>query len=509
MHLLSASQVTLFQECPRKWAWKHVAKIQTPQHPSAALGDEVEKEQLVPYLRDGRPFDFSRESESGYIAASALEHLPQPKTPGLEFQKKFVIPSPTWVDGKHIGFGFIGYKDFCHEDSQILPNMPAFESVIPVVGDFKITSNVKLYAKTETVLRTDVQANMYAFATMYETRVKAVDLYWVTMQTQGARRSKRAHLRVFQPDVAEQFLKINEVGKTIFNIRQQANGVDPQQYPLSLPKNLAMCEEFKGCPHKDRCCLTPAERAEAMALAYERREAWRARMAREGTEEEPVMSNVVGGPDTLSLLAALKAKQDGGVVPPAALPTPAPPPVATATTTVVIAPDLPPALPINPPESALPPAPPVGVAAQSAEEAPKRGPGRPKGAKNVAKDAPAATPEATAAPVAVPTPTPAPASPSGRPIGTLYLDCYPIDGTIPTQAERLFSTVQQRIQKSHNVPDYRLIDFKGAGVFATALGETVDQLVPGDVVLDTRTPEGAIAKSVLVFRADRVVQGIR
>jgi hypothetical protein len=157
----------------------------------------------------------------------------------------------------------------------------------------------------------------------------------------------------------------------------------------------------------------------------------------------------------------------------------------------------PPALGINPPESKLPPAPAVGVVAVAApapapaEATAKRGPGRPRKSPGSEAETPPESP-----------------STQGKPIGTLYLDCYPV-GSVATQAEALFLVTQANITKSHNVPDYRLIDFKGAGIFAATLGEVVDRHAWGDVVLDTRTPEGAIAKSVLVFRAERVVQGLR
>lgn len=523
MLLISASQVTLYRECARKWAWKHIAKIETPQHPAAALGDEVEKGQLVPYLRDGRPFDFTK--PSGYIANSGLEYLPEPKTPGLQFQHKFVIPSPTWSTGpggerEHIGFGYIGYKDFTHADSKILPNIPSFEGgAVPLVGDFKTTSNVKEYAKTEETLRTDVQANLYAFDAMYQTGSRVIDLVWITMQTGEVRRAVRAHYRAHASDVAEQFVRINETATEIHQIRKKSQAPSAPgaaAYPLTLPKNLSMCEEFKGCPYIEHCQLSATERAEAHALAEEKRRQWRLR------KEKKTVSNTPNA--TIALLAGLRNRQPSGAAPPVAPTAPTAPAspelaqhIAENPRAAFLVAGIP-ALPINPPESALPPAPPVGVTPTApvgvtptspvntapAEET-KRGPGRPKGSKNVPKEPPKEAPPPDAAPVV---PTPAAASTPAKPISTLYIDCYPVGASV-VQAESFFDVVRMRVQEKHGVPDYRLIDFKGAGIFAATLGDVVDVMPVGDVVLDTRTPEGALAKSVLVFRAAHVVQGLR
>src|SRR5262249_11657577 len=127
---------------------------------------------------------------------------------------------------------------------------------------------------------------------------------------------------------------------------------------------------------------------------------------------------------------------------------------------------LPEPLPINPPESALPP-PPVETVADAEVEKPKRGTTRAKSSKSTPKDP---------APPEVQTQAPAPVA--RTPIRTLYLDCYPLAENV-VHAETLFLTAQERIQRDHGVPDYRLIDFKGAGIFASTLGAIVDSSSPG------------------------------
>jgi hypothetical protein len=495
--LVSASQVILYEECPRKWAWKYVAKIDVVQSDAGALGDDIDGGQLQPYLTEGRSFDFTR--ESGYIAASGLAHLPPPKSPGLEVQKHFMIPSASSVPGKPAPFGFQGFMDLWLPDGRYMPNLPPAPSgvVIPAVGDFKSTKDVNArWIKTPKTLGTDVQAMTYATSAMYSTGARIVDLVWIYFQTKDTRKSKRVHLRVHADQVLEQFMRIDGIAVKMFDHRRASEvpGTDCNAFPLKLEPNTDMCTEYGGCPYQHKCNLSPSDIVDAQAAKHAKNLAAKAAAY---PKEEKNMSQ----PQTNSLfarLAAQKAAVTGAPPSPATSPAPEAPTVGPeslpAWATAAVDPMK--AAGINPPEKDLPPAPPVSAAKTVAEPTPTEAPKAKRGRSKKEE-----------APPAVET---APQVTSTRPIGTLYLDCIPLtDTTRVAYAEQIFSLVQQEIQKSHNVPDYRLIDFKGAGVFASKLGELIDQRLFGDVVLDTRTPEGAIAKGVLVFRADRVVQGVR
>jgi len=209
----------------------------------------VDNEQLQPYLRDGRPFDFTR--ESGYIAASGIEWLPQPRIPGLEVQKHFVMPSPA-SGGR---FQYQGYMDLWLPDSGA---MPGLAGGVPFVGDFKTTSNLK-WAKSEAVLKTDVQAMLYATYALYATRAREIDLTWIYFQTKGPRRSTRTHLRVHTDHVVEQFRGIENTALEMQAIREA------DAAPLELPPSPSQCEAYGGCPYRSRCNLSPAEHIIALS----------------------------------------------------------------------------------------------------------------------------------------------------------------------------------------------------------------------------------------------------
>lgn len=419
---VSVSQINKFRECQRKWAWQYLAGIKTPQHPNAALGDEVEKEQLTPYLLEGREFDYTR--KSGYIANAFRPYLPPPKTPGIQLQRPINIPSPTFVDDKHIGMSFNGFIDIFAEDSKLFPDIPGG---VPGVGDFKTKKNLK-YALTEKTISTDPQAMLYAMDTLFVTRAKAVDLVWMNSVTEGDRPNKanRVHLRVVPDQVAEQFEHINATALAIFDRRKQALGGLTVE---DLPPNPDQCEAFGGCPYRPNCNLSPSQ----VVHSYVNKSIERPTQTRgavvEGGEQNMSTS------DALAALAKRKQQMLGGTSAPVAPPPPPPPPPAPAAfvpnpeteagwaeeharrqaakaafageqlpewATAAVDPmaaKFPPRGPaplgINPPEKDLPPAPPVGstvaaAPAPAAEAAPAkrtRGPNKPKAAPDAETEA--------------------------------------------------------------------------------------------------------------------------
>jgi hypothetical protein len=332
--LISASQVSRFRECQRAWAWTYIAGLRTPPTPGQALGTEVHDTQLGPYLTEGKPFDYTR--DSGYIAAALLEFLPPPKTPGMVVEKHFILPSPA-SGGK---FAYQGYKDLWLPDSELVPGLPGG---VPFVGDFKTTSDLK-WAKNEKALSVDVQAMLYATNALFETKAEVVDLAWMYSQTRGARRAKRTLLRVHDEHVIEQFKAIEETAIELFEAKQTITD------PLSLPPSPSQCEAYGGCPYRDKCNLSPVDHLAALS-------------ARDFSILE-----LNGGIDmsgvseaTSSLMATLRAKKAGAQAqaPAPAETSPLPAPSPSSSPVEVLG--------INPPEKDLPP-----------PETAKRGPGRPK-----------------------------------------------------------------------------------------------------------------------------------
>jgi len=238
---VSASQVTLFRDCERKWAFRYLDRIETPTHPAAALGTEVQDEQIDPYLLTGRAIDFSR--PSGEIANALIPLLPEPGAATL--RRRFVIPSPS------AKFAYQGELDLWSPDSGIVPGIDGGR---PLVGDVKTTSNLK-YARTETTLSTDVQANLYAMAMMYEEAVDSVDAVWFYVRTRPPHKTQRTHVVLTAEHVSNQFREIDSTGLRITNTRKEHPKAN------ELAPNVRMCEQYGGCPYRSICDLSPADHA--------------------------------------------------------------------------------------------------------------------------------------------------------------------------------------------------------------------------------------------------------
>jgi hypothetical protein len=397
---LSASQISTFMDCQRKWAFKYIEKLEAPQHPSAALGQEVHERQLGPYLLEGREFDFTR--SSGEIANELRTLIPVARTPGLQVERQFMIPSPSG------DFWYVGYLDLWAPDSAVVPGMTGGA---PLVGDFKTTSNLA-YAKTPETLKTDTQAQLYAAAMMVEEEANELDLVWFYTRTRRPYRGQRVHLRVGGSHVADQFARIDAVGRELFSTRSAS----PR--PDDLPPSVRMCDAYGGCPYRHKCNLSPAVQAAAvnMERTVQNPDFFASLRKDVGAPPAPVPVPA-GTPGSFAVHAAgPEASLQPGSYLPAVAPQPAgfnpfashapmPPAQAAGLPAFLTAPSDPmharqaPAAPvmpagftppstvaINPPEGALPPAPPVGAAAAPSAapvEAPKRG--RPR------KDAPAGT----------------------------------------------------------------------------------------------------------------------
>lgn len=332
MILLSASQLELYKDCPRKWGFKYLDGIVTPPHPAALLGTEVQDEQIDPYLLTGRGFDFSR--PSGEIAQKLVPLLPAPQSPGLVLRRKFEIPSPSGL------FSYRGEFDIYASDSKIVPGLVGG---VPLLGDIKTTGNLK-YAKTAEKLRTDIQAQLYAMVILFEEPTDELDAVWFYTRTRGAPKAERHHVRLIASHVAEQFKIIDALGKECATIKVQAPTA------ADLPPNARMCDAYGGCPFRSICNLSPAVHSAAI-------------------NHEEIVRNM----GTADFLTQLRKNVGAPAAPPAVtsvVPS-TPNPMASLLPAWATAPVDP--MParhgalINPPEAALPPAPPVGVVVVASE----------------------------------------------------------------------------------------------------------------------------------------------
>ena len=229
----SASQVSTFELCPRKWAFKKIEQVPDPGNRFSSLGKEVHA-LLEAWFTSGEVPD--HETRAGRIARAILTQLPPPQTPGIEVEQEI-----------RTSLGGVPFKGFV--DLRILEGRD-----VPFVSDHKTTSGLQ-WAKSPDDLVSDVAATIYAADAMSATMIKTADLQWTYATTRG----KTIHTlpvcrRVTFDEILPRLEKTANAARTMREI------FEAKPKALEVPYDAAGCEAFGGCPYRDRCNLTATER---------------------------------------------------------------------------------------------------------------------------------------------------------------------------------------------------------------------------------------------------------
>lgn len=303
MKPLSASQVQLYKDCKRKWAYRYLEGIKAPQHPSAELGSRVH-EVLEAWSRDGTAPKLDevyvtqdgRKHRPGRIAAAGLPFLPRP---GQGDTEKRIEVHWAWAY-------FRGYIDLL-DDYRIF--------------DHKTTSDFR-WMKTEDELRQDIQSAIYAAHVL--SKWGHAELRWTYIRTRGMPAAQQIKIQYTNQDLDNALKVIKPLSLEIYDHYKNKPEVQ------SLEPNLNQCDAYGGCPYRDRCALTPRERLKGLMAQESLRDKMKARLAAQKAAKEtvPVVSVETTGAPKVSLKEKLAARKTKGVNPPEA-PLPDPPPPNT------------------------------------------------------------------------------------------------------------------------------------------------------------------------------------
>lgn len=218
---VSASQISTWRECPRKWAFSRVEPKK--QHPSAALGERVHKI-LECWLRDGAAPPPTRE---GKIAREGLHLLPMTGTCEVEHVMEFA----------HDGVQYIGRID-------ALYHTPLAVCVL----DHKTTKAIDLYAMDAEELAHDAQWVIYAYYGL--TRAPTLEYVmgrWVYYQTETVLRAEQRNILEDRASIVSKFTDLhNKYSLPII----QARGIPPLQVAATPGE---ACRAYGGCPHRGKC----------------------------------------------------------------------------------------------------------------------------------------------------------------------------------------------------------------------------------------------------------------
>jgi hypothetical protein len=484
----SASQISTFRDCQRKWALKHLAKLETPQNPYAALGSYIH-ERLEEYLTEGKLPTSSSALALELVTPKGLKVYSHAEILDIMLPGLVHLPAPGVADverGFTLDLGdrgdLVGYIDFLVHTDHLR------------VGDHKTTSNMN-FALTDETIRADVQNTIYAVAALeLYPDFAEVDSTWVYYSTNPRRpKSTIAKCTSDEKTLAAPW---EGVLHTIDEMNAVAeSGTDPKEVAATI----TACDKYGGCPFRgDPCKLSASERMKGMrmqqTLKMKAAGAEQAVNPPEGAQAtQPTVAQAVAAAKPMSALDRLKARKaaEAQAAAPvqAAVQAPVEVPVAVqATLESRVFPQVAPA-PQSLVDSATQPTPPPVEPKPEPPPTPTVKRGRPAKAKTKV--------EPTIADVA--------AQPKGF---TLYVNCSPT-GDEPVQYfHDIAAQAIERIRVSHGA-HYRLVE----GLFGGApalLSEAVGNLIEDqyyDIVLDLSTQEAKDAYLVLASKASRIVRG--
>jgi hypothetical protein len=285
---ISATQIDTFELCNRKWAWRWLEKIAAPPNKFAQLGLDTHGP-MENWLKRG---EVPTGSDKASLLAQAL--IPY-------------VPPPQSVEWQNVEREELLEIDDVLFVVKIDLSMPAMSSwnpwtnswdgeIRPRTYDHKTCGTFDWCVTPETI-QDNPQAALYAAWTMVKYASGVVDVQWNYVRTKGAIQVNPVFATITAQQISERMRKNVETGRAIkHHLSQTKRALDVVHNPLS-------CEQYGGCPYKDRCNLTSEERIMA------------------------IMSNgFQTHPTTQAMLGGLPNPQGGNGMPQAVNPPQLPPP---------------------------------------------------------------------------------------------------------------------------------------------------------------------------------------
>lgn len=236
--MLSASQISTFRDCPRKWAFDKLDGVPRKESFSANEGTAIHAEVEDYYVNGNAP--------SRPEALALMTHLPQP-SPSLVAEQEF---SFVWPGENALVRGYMDL--FCHAPLK--------------VWDHKTTSS-KRYFKTVEDLMVDPQATIYGLAArLLENAMREdVELQWTyVIREQPKTRAPHTHVVAFTQTTDMLYDAMNVLNPSVSELVQIASASAKAK---DVPANSGdPCFRYGGCPYKDLCADYAGHKKEAIQM---------------------------------------------------------------------------------------------------------------------------------------------------------------------------------------------------------------------------------------------------
>ena len=242
---VSATQISNFELCPRKWAWRWLERQYAPPNKFAQLGIDTHGP-LEKWLKFGR--------------------VPDPKTkPGKLAQELIpLLPPPQAVDPKNVEQDELLIVDdgsglvlFIIKVDLFMPSMLSWDGAMrPRTYDHKTSKDPWQWAPKSNEIHFDPQAALYAAWTIVKTGQTTVDLQWNYVKTIGKADTHPVQATVTDAMITPRMQKNMETGRAI------KHHLAVTKRALDVPQDLRACDEYGGCPYKgkEHCAISAKER---------------------------------------------------------------------------------------------------------------------------------------------------------------------------------------------------------------------------------------------------------
>ncbi len=247
---VSATQISTFELCNRKWAWRWLEGIKAPPNKFAQLGIDTHgklekwlKSSTVPALEkshaDGE--HRKRDEQSVKLAQAMIPYLPTPQ-----------VVDPSNVERDEL----IVVQDvvFIVKIDLFMPEMVSWDGVVrPRTHDHKTTGDFRWLPKANQI-HYDPQAALYTAWSIIFTRKTEIDLQWNYVRTKGAIKVEPVCATVNDAMITPRMQANVETGRLIRrHLRETKRALD-------VVHDASACGEYGGCPYQERCGLNARER---------------------------------------------------------------------------------------------------------------------------------------------------------------------------------------------------------------------------------------------------------
>ena len=234
---LSASAVSTWEDCPRKWGFSYIERLEPAKSESLTIGiavhDAAEK-----YLQSGIPPEDAKTNRWWRILQPGLDLLPSPVVAGEGLPGWHV---ETWLTDQTCGpLDVKGKIDYWQHTDEGL-----------TIGDWKTTKDPRWrWSKTPDELADLTQPLLYAYCVGQDHgRPSRLDFQHINLRVKGA----PAAMDVWAYDVSWDAVD-ERWGKLVETSEDMASYATIENISaLDLPPNIKSCKKYGGCPHAAYC----------------------------------------------------------------------------------------------------------------------------------------------------------------------------------------------------------------------------------------------------------------